>query len=326
MNSGIICMSVDRIEKDGKDIKEDIEVRRLSVAFPSDQGKVQVLTDVSLRFPAQKITGIVGESGSGKSVLGMSLIGLNPENAIVDGEVGYGATDVCQFSQKALRRHRRSNIALIPQNPSASLNPVLSIQRQIAEAIDEHGKARRNARVQGILARLHLSGTETHHPFQLSGGMKQRALIAMGMIRRPAWLLADEPTKGLDARLRYQVCQLLHKIYDENPFGIILISHDLSFAAHLCHFMAVLYCGRIMETGPSRLVFERPAHPYTQALLLAQPHNGMVPIPGPGATVISPPDGCPFHPRCARRQHRCTQHVPTARQLEDGRQVYCHYA
>lgn len=318
-------MSVDSPATVGSN-RDSILVDGLSVGFPGENGTVLAVNDISLRFPGHRITGVIGESGSGKSVLGTSMIGLNPNHAIIDGRILVGDRNVCRLSNQELYRLRRSRIALIPQNPSASLNPVMRIENQIVEGVGHKRKPSIKRAIDDCLAELDLSGISKQYPFRLSGGMKQRALIAMGLIRKPSWLLADEPTKGLDARLRCRVFKLLNTLYCQRRIGIILISHDLPFAARLCHHIAVLYCGRVMETGLAKDLFSAPVHPYTRALLRALPQNGLVPIPGPVATVGAPPSGCPFHPRCPRHQTICRRQFPPVRLLEEDREVYCHYA
>ncbi len=283
---------------------------------------VTAVKDVSLTFPGNRITGIIGESGSGKSVLGMSLIGLLPEGTEIGGKITLGGEEISRLTQKGMRRLRQKSIALVPQDPFASLNPVMRIREQIGEALGR--KKGRYEEVEGFLSQLSLSGKGGQYPFRLSGGMRQRALVAMGLIRKPSWLLADEPTKGLDARLRHRVFELLGSVHERTRAGIILISHDLPFARRLCHRIAVLYCGRIVETGPAESLFTAPLHPYTRALLQALPGNGFTPVPGPVPHMPRPPSGCPFHPRCSGAMPICREEFPRVRRPAPEREVYCH--
>lgn len=296
----------------------DIRVRDLTLAFSRAPGPA--IRDISLNFPGRRITGIIGESGSGKSVLGMSLISLLPQGTRVRGEITLGGRNIRNLSPRGLRRLRKTQIALIPQDPAAALDPAMGVGAQIREGLGRD----RESRVRDILARLHLSGRDRQRPFQFSGGMRQRALVAMGLARNPAWLLADEPTKGLDPRLRYQMAGLLRSVYDQTRTGIILISHDLPFARRLCHYTVVLYCGRILETGPSGALFSTPLHPYTRALLRALPENGFIPVPGPAPDPAQPPAGCPFHPRCPDRRAICTREFPRGHRPGNQREIYCH--
>jgi len=300
--------------------RADISVDRLSVAFSGEASGGAVLNDVSLTFPGRRITGVIGESGSGKSVLGMSLIGLLPKNASVRGVIRYRGRDIRRLDRRGMQHLRRNEIALIPQDPSSALNPIMRIRDQIGEGLGRSA----GDKINNLLSALDLPDSGRPYPFQLSGGMKQRALAAMGLARDPSWLLADEPTKGLDARLRSGVFHLLSTLHDRSKTGIILISHDLPFARRLCHRIAVLYCGRIVETGPCEAVFETPWHPYTRALFRALPRNGFVPVPGPAPGVSTPPSGCPFHPRCPQRKAICTTAFPEARKPQAEREVYCH--
>lgn len=301
-----------------------ISVQHLSVVFSGAHHTLTAVNDISLTFPGNKITGIIGESGCGKSVLAMSLIGLQPKNTRTQGKIIFNRQDLCRLDKREMRRLRQEGIALIPQDPDTSLNPAMKIHDQILEAAPRADYKQAHLQVEKRLDLLGLAGTGNLYPFQLSGGMRQRALTAMGLIRAPKWLLADEPTKGLDARMRYKIFKLLEGIHSRTKTGIILISHDLLFARRLCNHIAVLYCGKVMETGPASDFFASLFHPYSQSLLKALPRYGFTPVPGPAPSIAAPPGGCPFHPRCPNQTKICRTTFPPASQPGPGSEVYCH--
>lgn len=303
---------------------EDITIEHLSVAFRTGGQSPKGLDDISLCLPVKKITGILGESGCGKSLLAMSLLGLLPDTANCSGNIRFNNQSLGRLSNRDLRKLRQQWIALIPQNPDVSLNPLMKIRDQIREGMIQEKNGRSDAIIDKVLNNLGISQRGSQYPFQLSGGMKQRALAAIALCRNPLWLLADEPTKGLDARLRYTICKLLERIHLATTAGIILISHDLAFARRLCHYIAVLYCGKLMETAPAPTFFSTPGHPYSRALLKALPENGFHPIPGIVPGIAQPPRGCPFHPRCPDKMDICRDKMPGAGNPRPGQTIYCH--
>jgi peptide/nickel transport system ATP-binding protein len=280
----------------------DIKIDNLSVGFISDKKEVKAVEDVSMVIKGNQITGIVGETGCGKSVLGMSMLQLLPGNTRLRGHIHYRGEDLLTLKGNRLQDLRRSQISLIPQNPSTSLNPIMKIKEQVAEAMEKQDtKNSRDSLVLKLFKALHLNESgpiANGYPFQLSGGMKQRVLTAIGLCRNPPWILADEPTKGLDACLRSETCTLLEDIYSKTGTGIMIITHDLLLARKLCHNIAVMYCGKVVETAPARDFFSTPAHPYSRALLKSLPQGGFTPIAGDTPSMITPPPGCRFHPRC----------------------------
>lgn len=306
----------------------DITIQNLSVYFDTAHGPVYAVRDLSTTFQAGRISGVIGESGSGKSVMGLSLLRLLPNTARVTGKCFLGQDELCSMPLKQLRKLRGAAIGLIPQNPSASLNPVMKLRRQLTEAMTAHGKwSRREAETQaaGLLRRFGFEEPERilgQYPFQMSGGMNQRLVSALGLACRPGWVIADEPTKGLDAVLRNQVYGVLRRIYTEHRCSMIVITHDLSLARRLCDDIRVLYMGRIIEQGTAEAVMERPRHPYTAGLLHALPGRGMVPIPPPAPDRLAH-SGCPFYPRCSRAMARCGREAPGDYALPEGRKVRC---
>ena len=306
----------------------DIEIRDLSVWFDTAQGPVAAVRGLSTTFRAGRISGVIGESGSGKSVMGMSLLRLLPNTARVTGECWFGGQELYSMPLRELRKLRGAAIGLIPQNPNASLDPVMKIRRQITEAIIAHGERdRRGAekRAAELLRRFGFEEPERilrQYSFQMSGGMNQRLVSALGLACQPGWVIADEPTKGLDAVIRNQVYTVLRQIYTEHHSSMIVITHDLALARRLCDDIRVLYMGQIIEEGTAEEIMERPRHPYTAGLIGSLPSRGMTPIPPPNPERLAH-RGCPFYPRCAQAQKRCGQEVPEERERPGGGKVRC---
>ena len=306
----------------------DIDIRGLSVYFETALGPVYAVRNLSTVFRAGRISGVIGESGSGKSVMGMSLLRLLPNTAKVSGECWFGNQELYSLPMRELRRLRGASIGLIPQNPSASLDPVMKIKRQITEAITTHGKySRREAAAQAasLLSRFGFDDPEDileRYAFQMSGGMNQRLVSALGLACRPGWVIADEPTKGLDAVIRNQVYTVLRDIYTQHHSSMIVITHDLHLARRLCDEIRVLYMGQIIEQGAAEEVMERPKHPYTEGLIHSLPSRGMEPIPAPDPKKLGH-TGCPFYPRCAKATGRCGREEPADFSLPTGGKVRC---
>lgn len=304
----------------------DIQIEDLCISF----GNGNVVDHISTTFREGCITGLIGESGSGKSVLGMSIMGLLPSNAKQTGKILFENRDMLELTQKELRKIRGKKIGLIPQNPAASLNPSIKVRVQTEEAVRAGEKNRKAAKEKSkvLLQRFGFPKPELileKYPFQLSGGMKQRVICSMGMACEPQWVIADEPTKGLDAALRGQVCDLLNEISKDESKSMLIITHDLVLAERSCQWLMVLYQGSILEEGKVHDVLNEPLHPYTQGLLNAQPSRGMKPLP-PAAYGDSAGNGCVFLERCPRARKLCREKTPEVAALKDGRKVRCHYA
>ncbi|HIZ94539.1 MAG TPA: ABC transporter ATP-binding protein [Candidatus Flavonifractor avicola] len=306
----------------------DISIRHLSVCFETSAGPVYAVNDLSTTFRAGRISGVIGESGSGKSVMGMSLLRLLPNTARISGECWFGDQELCSMPLRELRKLRGAAIGLIPQNPGASLDPVMKLKRQLSEAITAHRRqGRREAERQAaeLLRRFGFEEPEgilDQYAFQMSGGMNQRLVSALGLACQPGWVIADEPTKGLDAVLRNQVYAVLRQVYTELHSSMIVITHDLGLARKLCDDIRVLYMGRIIEQGTAEEVMEHPRHPYTAGLIHALPGRGMVPIPPPDSERLAH-RGCPFYPRCARAMARCGVERPGDLERPGGGKVRC---
>lgn len=307
---------------------EDITLQHVSVSFETPFGKVGAVRDVSTVFHAGRISGLIGESGSGKSIMGMSILRLLPNTAATSGCCLLGDEDIYAASISRLRRIRGGLIGLIPQNPGASLDPVMKLKRQFTEALVLHKTKNRKAAeklAEKLLEDFGFSQPEQildQYSFQMSGGMNQRLVSALGLACHPGWVIADEPTKGLDAVLRNQVANVLRDIFSRQGSSIILITHDLYLARKICDDIRVLYMGRIVEQNTAEKILEHPRHPYTQGLVGALPSKGMEPIPDPLPERLEH-CGCPFYPRCIKALPVCKNTVPEDYPLPDGGIVRC---
>lgn len=310
-------------------MKQNIEIRNVSVNFDTTHGIVSAVRDVNTVFEEGEVTGLIGESGSGKSVLGMAMLQLLASNAIVQGECLYQGKNLAALSEKEMEEIRGKEIALIPQNPAESLNPVIRIRKQLIEAMTVHEPGRKKEaeeRFDYLMKRLGFPDPESigrAYSFQLSGGMNQRVISALGLMCRPSWIIADEPTKGLDAILRKQVYETLKAMTEEDTNNMILITHDVALAQKLSQKILVLYRGEILEQGNTADVLENPGHPYTKGLINSLPRNGMVPIDQPKKEREGEEKGCIFYPRCRYAMDRCRCEHPQEVTLEGRWRVRC---
>lgn len=302
-----------------------LELRGLSVTFDTPAGSVKAASDVSLALEEHETLAIVGETGCGKSVIANAVLRLLPENARVTGSVIYRDTDLMRLNERELSRIRGRDIAIIFQNPSAALNPVHRILDQVSEPPQIHLNLPNHRclhEAERLLRALGLNGAGRLHPFQLSGGMNQRAMIACSSILRPKILIADEPTKGLDQSMVNAALELIKSVRDESGASLIMITHDLDVALSSSERIAVMYCGEIVEIGRTDDVLCDPEHPYTIALRESMPDRGFRPIPGNTPSMIDPPAGCRFHPRCPLRMDVCSLERPPLKRSR-GRSVRC---
>jgi oligopeptide/dipeptide ABC transporter ATP-binding protein len=310
-----------------------LQVRDLGVAF----GAVQPLSGVSFDIQKGETLGIVGESGSGKSLTAMSVMGLLPliGGRITSGSVTFDGQDLTKLPENDYRKLRGGRIGLITQNPMTSLDPLQKIGPQVdAVAILHLGMngAAARARTVEILGTLRIPEPALiceRYPHQMSGGMKQRIVIAMALAADPDVLIADEPTTALDVTVQAQIIRLLDDLVKERDLALILITHDMSVVAQTCDRVVVMYAGRAIEQGPVSAIFDAPQHPYTQALIGCIPRGlststKIAGIPGTVPTVINYPKGCPFHPRCDRAQDVCTTTEPDLVVHRDGAAA-CHF-
>ncbi len=312
-----------------------LQIDNLHIEFRTSRGHLQALNGVSLGVQPGEIFGVVGETGCGKSITGLSVLQLLPKSAhITAGSITFDGQDMLSLSERAMRHIRGERIAMIFQDPSTSLNPVFTIGSQIERVVRTHldlsKKAARKHTVE-MLEAVGLPDVErimASYPHQLSGGMKQRAMIALALSCRPSLLIADEPTTALDVTIQAQILALLRDLQQKFGIAVILISHNLGVVAQVCDRLAVLYAGRVAETGPTETIFEAPHHPYTQGLLKAVPRpatrgHQLTAIPGnvppnPGAVV-----GCAFAPRCIFAFERCKQDRPTLIEVDSQHQSAC---
>jgi len=309
-------------------LDDAIVIENLKVSFESKTSKVEAVKGISLTCPSGMKTGIVGESGSGKSLLAMSILQLLPKNALVEGQCHYKGLELYDADKKVVKSIRCKDIALIPQNPFQSLNPVLTIGRQLRETLRRHDPCSKEAAEKRILAILEAFGFKTPahimkaYSFQLSGGMNQRILAVMGLLCRPDWIIADEPTKGLDAVLRKSIYEELEVISKTYTKSVLLITHDLLFAKKFCDKIAVFYRGEMLEWGSCKDIFRQAKHPYTKALIASMPQNGIKPILALDNKDEEVEGGCSFYAYCLKRTASCK--VPQAlRTLAEGHQVRC---
>lgn len=311
-----------------------LSVRHLTITFPCASGVVCAADDVSVDLERGETLGLVGESGSGKSVTALSILGLvPPPGRIARGEVVFEGHDLIAMGERQRQGLRGRKIALVPQEALTALNPVFTIGDQIAETLIIHGLAARAAARKAavdLLAAVHLPdpGRRAHdYPHQLSGGMRQRALIAMALACRPALVIADEPTTALDVTLQAEILELLRDLRQTFALSLLLITHDLAVVAGVADRVAVMYAGRIVEIGPTREIFRSPLHPYTRGLLQSVPGSArrrrLAAIEGAVPELSALPPGCPFAPRCSERFDRCERSVPPLVSGPAGRQVRC---
>lgn len=307
---------------------KEIRFENFTVSFPGSKEESVVADHISVSFQPGKITGLIGESGSGKSVMGMSVLQLLPSSARIQGHCYYGEEDLLSVSSRRMRQIRGREIAIIPQNPTEAMNSLRKIGGQLIETPLAHKLLRRNDAIKKSAASLRKFGLESadtimgQYNFEMSGGMNQRILAVMGLSCQPRWLIADEPTKGLDAIIRGQVMKTLKQAAKESAGSMLVITHDLKLAQKLCDEICVLYRGHIVEYGSASEMFSNPCHPYTKGLIAAMPENGMHPIPGMSdADHLS--ECCPFYPRCRQCGNRCKQELPPLLEKGDRRKVRC---
>ncbi|MDQ4136214.1 MAG: ABC transporter ATP-binding protein [Pseudomonadota bacterium] len=316
-----------------------LSVRGLEVAFVGSGRPVSAVRGIDFDVHADEVLGIVGESGSGKSVTSLAVSGLLPEAARVSGSIRLNGIEVTTAPVETLRRLRAEDVGFIFQDPTTTLNPVLTVGRQITEGQVANGRlAAGQARERAIelLREVDIAdpaGRAVQYPHQFSGGMRQRAVIAMAMAGRPKLIIADEPTTALDVTVQAQVLSVLARRQAETGAAVILITHDLGVVAEVAHRVAVMYGGRIVETGPVEEIFKRPRHPYTVALLQSIPRIDTAearldPIPGQPPTPTDLPPGCPFQPRCAIGHDRaiCAAEDPALRPVGVMQRAACHFA
>jgi len=315
-----------------------LEVSDLAVHFETEDGVVKAVDCVSFAVDRGQTLGIVGESGSGKSVANLTLLGLTrADNARISGDVTFEGRDLTALDADALRAVRGDDIAMIFQDPLSSLHPFYKVGDQLVEAVRVHREvsaAAARARATELLGLVGIPQPERRvedYPHEFSGGMRQRAMIAMALVNEPKLLIADEPTTALDVTTQAQILTLIERLQSELHMAVILITHDLGVVAQTADEVAVMYAGRIVERGPVKTIFDRPQHPYTWGLLRSIPRmntpreDDLTPIAGQPPSLINPPSGCSFHPRCpyVRPRHREVEPRLDAVPGDDGHEAAC---
>jgi len=313
-------------------------VKNLKTYFYIRQGIVRAVDGIDLAIPRRKAVGLVGESGCGKSATALSIMRLlpSPPGKIVDGEVFYKGKDLLKFSEKGLRKIRGEEISMVFQDPLTFLNPVFTIGNQIRETILEHQSARvRKSEVKKkvveLLERVGIpaaSDVVEYYPHQLSGGMRQRTLIAIALSCNPSLVIMDEPTTALDVTIQRQILELIKGLIEDFDMSLMLITHDLGVVAEICDFVYIMYAGRIVEQANVYTIFERAKHPYTigllnSALSIEEFKKKLVGLDGSVPDLMDPPPGCKFHPRCPLMKGVCSQEEPPLVQVEPGHAVRC---
>ena len=313
-----------------------LEVRGLTTALGA-RGP-EILSNVDLALHSGEVLGVVGESGSGKSMLALSIMGLLPHPIVVRaGQVRLQGQDLLTLSSEAMRALRGKDLAMIFQEPMTSLNPVMRVGQQLGEVLrfklDLRGQAARQEGI-ALLRRVEMPDPESQidaYPYELSGGMRQRVMIAMALAGKPRLLVADEPTTALDVTIQAQILELIRKIQRDEGMSVLLITHDLGVIAEMCDRVAVMYAGRVVELGTALDVFDRPAHPYTRGLLASRPRieagaQWLSTIEGTVPSVGQTGPGCSFAPRCPLARDACLAAIPPLREGTAGHQAACIFA
>jgi len=304
-----------------------LRITSLKTGFPTRDGLVKAVNAVDLDIGDKEKLGLIGETGCGKSILGFSIIRLLQPSTKIEGEIVYKGKDLLKLSEEEMRKIRGKEIAIILQNPTTSLNPVLKVGDQIAEAIQLHqGLDKRAAKEKAVemLESVKIPSAEkrvNEYPHEFSGGMKERAMIAMGLACDPSLIIADEPTKGLDVTIKMQIVKLMKEVTKRK--SMLFITHDLGVVAEICDNIAVMYAGELVEYAKTEDIFKNPLHPYTQGFLNSLPEMGLKPIRGMSPSLIDLPSGCRFHPRCDYVEETCKNKHPKMLEIVNGHFVRC---
>ena len=312
-----------------------LSVQNLHTSFHTDKGEVKAVNGVTFNLEKGKILGIVGESGSGKSVTAYSIMRILEKNGrITEGKILYKGQDIAEFSEKQMREFRGKCCSIIFQDPMTSLNPVFTVGNQLREAIELHTDRKGKEAEARAIEMLTLVGVNEpekrvkQYPYELSGGMRQRVMIAMALACEPDILIADEPTTALDVTIQAQILELMQSLQKKLGMAIIMVTHDLGVIADMCDEIIVMYGGRVCERGTAEDIFYRPHHEYTKSLLRSIPNvdrigEKLIPIPGTPINLLNMPKGCAFCPRCEEAMKICIEEQPPEMQMPDGHFASC---
>ena len=312
-----------------------LSVQNLHTSFHTDKGEVKAVNGVTFNLEKGKILGIVGESGSGKSVTAYSIMRILEKNGrITEGKILYKGQDIAEFSEKQMREFRGKCCSIIFQDPMTSLNPVFTVGNQLREAIELHTDRKGKEAEARAIEMLTLVGVNEpekrvkQYPYELSGGMRQRVMIAMALACEPDILIADEPTTALDVTIQAQILELMQSLQKKLGMAIIMVTHDLGVIADMCDEIIVMYGGRVCERGTAEDIFYRPHHEYTKGLLRSIPNvdrigEKLIPIPGTPINLLNMPKGCAFCPRCEEAMKICIEEQPPDMQMPDGHFASC---
>ena len=319
-----------------QNVRKLVDIRNERLSFFTPAGEVKALNDVSIMLDEGEVLGIVGESGSGKSVTAYSLMGLTAyPGKLLGGNLWFNGHQIETMTEKEMRKIRGNEISIIFQDPMTSLNPVYTIGNQIEEVILLHTDKKKNEARERAKELLELVGINEpekrlkQYPHELSGGMRQRVMIAIALACEPKLLIADEPTTALDVTIQAQILELMMELKDKLGMAIIMITHDLGVVANMCQKIAVMYAGRIVEYGTADDIFYRPKHEYTKGLIRSIPrldtkeHERLVPIEGTPVDMLNPPKGCPFAPRCDKCMKICLREMPPVTTFSDTHYTQC---
>lgn len=312
-----------------------LSVQNLHTSFHTDKGEVKAVNGVTFNLEKGKILGIVGESGSGKSVTAYSIMRILEKNgSITEGKILYKGQDIAEFSEKQMREFRGKCCSIIFQDPMTSLNPVFTVGNQLKEAIELHTDRKGKEAEARAIEMLTLVGVNEpekrvkQYPYELSGGMRQRVMIAMALACEPDILIADEPTTALDVTIQAQILELMQSLQKKLGMAIIMVTHDLGVIADMCDEIIVMYGGRVCERGTAEDIFYRPHHEYTKGLLRSIPNvdrigEKLIPIPGTPINLLNMPKGCAFCPRCEEAMKICIEEQPPEMKMPDGHFASC---
>lgn len=313
-----------------------LDIKNLKLSFFTPAGEVKALNDVTIKMEEGDILGIVGESGSGKSVTAYSIMGLVPfPGKIIDGTIEFNGHMINDMSEAELRKIRGNEVSIIFQDPMTSLNPVYTIGNQIMEGLLLHTDMNKNEarkRSSELLTLVGINEPEKRlkqYPHELSGGMRQRVMIAIALACEPKLLIADEPTTALDVTIQAQIIDLMMELKEKINMSIIMITHDLGVVANMCKKIVVMYGGKIVESGTNYEIFHNPQHEYTKGLILSIPnlnateHEKLIPIKGSPIDMLNPPAGCPFAPRCDKCMKICLREMPVYTKISETQECAC---